>query len=445
MDRTLDAVAMDAKAMMYVEAINHSLKGIPEEKVRFHTCYGINQGPRVHEPDLPEMIDVILKVKAGAFSFEAANPRHEHEYHLWEKVKLPEGKILMPGVITHAGSVVEHPEYVARKATWKKYRDLYVGGEQFKVNASEYLIRRQREPGDVYAERLSRDPRSVPWQQDFHARLASLRRSGGRITPRADVSGYLFLFVPGWDYEASGHFTGADFARPRARLEASGLATRLIEIPSTGSVEQSAAAIAASLRRLPASAPRIILVSASSGGPAAALALGRILTSAETCRVHAWVNIGGLLRGTYIFDPYRSGPRRWWGRFYAWLQGWEWDALESLGRERSGARSAELRLPGHLRVLNYIGIPLSGNVSELAHERYLSLRKYGPNDGLTLIADALVPGQPTIPVLGLDHFLAQDPELDLKTLALALVLIDESQKHEFCASPSQSSDPSSIP
>jgi len=115
MDRSLDEAAMNAKAMMYIEAINHSLKGIPEDKVRFHTCYGINQGPRVHEPDLPRMIDVILNIKAGAYSFEAANPRHEHEYHLWEKVKLPEGKILLPGVITHAGSVVEHPDYVAER------------------------------------------------------------------------------------------------------------------------------------------------------------------------------------------------------------------------------------------------------------------------------------------------------------------------------------------
>ena len=115
MDRSLDEAAMHAKAMMYVEAINHSLKGIPEEKVRFHTCYGINQGPRVYEPDLPQMIDVILEIKAGAYSFEAANPRHEHEYHLWETVKLPEGKVLLPGVITHAGSVVEHPDYVAER------------------------------------------------------------------------------------------------------------------------------------------------------------------------------------------------------------------------------------------------------------------------------------------------------------------------------------------
>jgi len=115
MDKSLDDAAMDARAAMYVEGINHSLKGIPQEKVRFHTCYGINQGPRVYEPDLPRMIDQILKINAGAFSFEAANPRHEHEYHLWEKVQLPEGRLLLPGVVTHAGSVVEHPEYVAER------------------------------------------------------------------------------------------------------------------------------------------------------------------------------------------------------------------------------------------------------------------------------------------------------------------------------------------
>ncbi|MDH3311409.1 MAG: hypothetical protein OEM95_12155, partial [Gammaproteobacteria bacterium] len=143
-------------------------------------------------------------------------------------------------------------------------------------------------------------------------------------------------------------------------------------------------------------------------------------------------------RGTPLFDPYRSGPRRWLGRAFAWLQGWEWDALESLGRERAGARFTKLQLPEHLLVVNYIGIPLSGNVSELARERYLGLRKHGPNDGLTVIADALVPGQPTIPAMGLDHYLAQDPELDLKTLALTLTLIEELEKPRAGTCPSLS-------
>ena len=154
MDRSLDEAAMNAKAMMYVEAINHSLKGIPQEKVRFHTCYGINQGPRVHEPDLPEMIDVILRINAGVYSFEAANPRHEHEYHLWEKVKLPEGKLLMPGVITHAGSVVEHPEYVAERIV--RFARL-VGRENVIASAdcgfsSQAMYKTEVEPRIVWAK-----------------------------------------------------------------------------------------------------------------------------------------------------------------------------------------------------------------------------------------------------------------------------------------------------
>jgi 5-methyltetrahydropteroyltriglutamate--homocysteine methyltransferase len=102
-------------AEMYVEAVNHGLRGIPAEKVRFHTCYGINEGPRVHDAPLRDVVDFMLKVNAGAYSFEAANPRHEHEYHIWEKVKLPEGKILIPGVVTHASNIVEHPELIAER------------------------------------------------------------------------------------------------------------------------------------------------------------------------------------------------------------------------------------------------------------------------------------------------------------------------------------------
>jgi 5-methyltetrahydropteroyltriglutamate--homocysteine methyltransferase len=102
-------------AMLYVETINHGLKGIPPEKVRFHTCYGINEGPRVHDAPLDVFLDIMLKVNAKAFSFEAANPRHEHVYHLFEKVKLPADTILIPGVITHASNIVEHPEYIAER------------------------------------------------------------------------------------------------------------------------------------------------------------------------------------------------------------------------------------------------------------------------------------------------------------------------------------------
>lgn len=102
-------------AEMYVAALNHGLEGIPPEKVRYHTCYGINEGPRVHDAPLSDIVDVVLKVNAGAYSFEAANARHEHEYHVWESVRLPDGKVLIPGVVTHASNIVEHPELIAER------------------------------------------------------------------------------------------------------------------------------------------------------------------------------------------------------------------------------------------------------------------------------------------------------------------------------------------
>jgi len=102
-------------AEIRVEALNHALRDISPEKIRFHTCYGINMGPRVHDMELKDIVDIILKIRAGAYSFEAANPRHEHEWKVWKDVKLPDGKILIPGVISHSTILVEHPELVAER------------------------------------------------------------------------------------------------------------------------------------------------------------------------------------------------------------------------------------------------------------------------------------------------------------------------------------------
>ena len=98
-----------------VEVLNHALVGIPPERVRYHTCYGINMGPRVHDLELRHIVDVMLRINAGAYSFEAGNPRHEHEWRVWAELKLPEGKALIPGVITHGSNFVEHSEAIAQR------------------------------------------------------------------------------------------------------------------------------------------------------------------------------------------------------------------------------------------------------------------------------------------------------------------------------------------
>ena len=98
-----------------VEAINHALQGIPSDRVRFHLCWGSWHGPHTTDIEFRHIVDLMLQINADAYTFEAANARHEHEYRIWDDVKLPEGKIILPGVVGHATNVVEHPELVAER------------------------------------------------------------------------------------------------------------------------------------------------------------------------------------------------------------------------------------------------------------------------------------------------------------------------------------------
>jgi 5-methyltetrahydropteroyltriglutamate--homocysteine methyltransferase len=100
-------------AQLTVAALNHALEGIPEDRVRYHMCWGSWHGPHLTDIPLRDIVDVLLTVRAGAFSVEAGNVRHEHEWKVWREVKLPAGKVLIPGVVSHATNVVEHPEVVA--------------------------------------------------------------------------------------------------------------------------------------------------------------------------------------------------------------------------------------------------------------------------------------------------------------------------------------------
>jgi len=97
----------------HIEVVNHALRGIPEDRVRLHTCYGLNHGPRLHDVPLSEVVGPMLRIEAGAYSFEVGNPRHQHEWRVWEDTKLPDGKILIPGFLCHAHNFVEHPQLIA--------------------------------------------------------------------------------------------------------------------------------------------------------------------------------------------------------------------------------------------------------------------------------------------------------------------------------------------
>jgi len=153
-----------------VEVINHALRGIPEEQVRYHVCWGSWPGPHTSDVPLRTIVDLILKINAQGFSIEAANPRHEWEWTVWQDVKLPEGKILIPGVISHAISHVEHPELIAQRL--RRFCDL-VGREN--VIASS-------DCGFAQGAGLQRQVPSIVW-----AKLQSLAE-GARLASRQPVA-----------------------------------------------------------------------------------------------------------------------------------------------------------------------------------------------------------------------------------------------------------------
>jgi len=99
----------------HVEILNHALEGLPQDRIRYHVCWGSWPGPHTTDVPLKKIVDLILKVNAGAYLIEAANPRHEHEWKVWQDVKLPAGKLLVPGVVSHGTNVVEHPELIAER------------------------------------------------------------------------------------------------------------------------------------------------------------------------------------------------------------------------------------------------------------------------------------------------------------------------------------------
>ena len=237
------------------------------------------------------------------------------------------------------------------------------------------------------------------------------------------VSSYQVLFVPGWDYVKNGHVSGADFARPRALATKFGLENYLVPLPSTGSVEEGANVLSAEIAKHSRSDKKIILVGSSAAGPVIQLVLGERLNEKERSSIKAWLNLGGILQGSPLVDYSEKRPQRWWFNLVVWYKGWDKKAIRSMGTAASRRRFSRLKLDSDIVVFNYMGVPLSGQLSENAEAGYRILRSYGPNDGLALLTDEIAPDSLTVVALGNDHYFAQDPEIDKKTAALMKLVI----------------------
>ena len=246
---------------------------------------------------------------------------------------------------------------------------------------------------------------------------SELQRNRWSDIARPELKRYEVLFVPGFHY-LTDPTSGADFANQRRFFEELGIRVGLIRTEEDGTVEANAAIIAANLRSRRQAQDNILLVSSSKGGPEVALALGKLLSPDETVRVKAWISVGGLFRGTPLADFATRWPRSWIVRMMFLYSRTGFQSLPGLTTKASQTRLDQIKIPGRIMLVEYIAVPLSGDIYGSVKSRYLRLRKDGPNDGLTLLADELLPNGISVIEPGVDHFY-DDPDIEAKSLALA--------------------------
>jgi hypothetical protein len=265
-----------------------------------------------------------------------------------------------------------------------------------------------------FADQIGR----IPINQRFRRNFEQAYDYASKALPENRVrlpAGYEALVVPTYLYKRL-FAAGADMAGPRAALKEAGLPCYFVETDDDGAVEANADLVAAAIRARAQSGRRLIIISASKSGPEVALALTK-LGPAETGHVAVWINAVGALQGTPLADE------RLFPDMELFMGKVDVAGTESMTTARSRKRFDSFRIPEHVLVVNYFGIPVSGSLSLFARASYSPLRKYGPNDGTILLSDEVFPGGITLAEIGSDHFM-HGKRLDIATVALAITVID---------------------
>lgn len=263
-----------------------------------------------------------------------------------------------------------------------------------------------------FADRVASAADNRRFREIFgESRRAFARR---RLIPPAAVAEYDVMFVPTYLYKRL-PVMGSDFAVPKKALEKAGVPVHFVETVEDGAIETNAEIVAAAIAARASSGRRLILISASKSGSEVALALTR-LGAAQTRHVAGWINAVGALQGTPLADE-RALTRveRLVGTVDA-------AGVESLTTERSRRRFRGFRVSDHILVVNYFGVPLSGDLSSWARPSFRPLSRHGPNDGILLLADMIFPRGISVAELGLDHYLL-DRDIDATTMGLVAAMV----------------------
>jgi len=273
-----------------------------------------------------------------------------------------------------------------------------------------------------FVRRILADPRHHALQRRYADTLAKLLT--GEHTPLDDVplDEYTFAFVPGLFYETRPE-NGAAMFKTRKVLRERGFTTYLVPTGETNTIEEGARILADYLREARKSERKIILTSASKGGADTAHAVAHLLAGEDMDHVRGWVSIGGVLRGTPLADVGLTFPSNLLLAMTGWAHGTSLGVARNLSTPISAQRIATYTYPEHLQVLHYVGVPLSGTVSDTVRSNYNTMRPYGPNDGVTLLPDQIIPQGEVVLAMGADHRFV-DPHIGFKTLALANLIVE---------------------
>ncbi|MFK7873985.1 MAG: hypothetical protein AB8C84_12605 [Oligoflexales bacterium] len=238
---------------------------------------------------------------------------------------------------------------------------------------------------------------------------------------------YKVILIPGLFYQSKPQAKG-DLRDVKSILEKSGFEVKRAPILDTGTVEENSKIVAEFIQKESYHHKKIILISASKGGPETAYALGSLMPIEATKKVAIWLSIGGALRGSPLANQWLSWPHRWLASTIGYFSGFSLQMLESLSIEQSTMRMNQISIPSHIRTFQLVGVPLSGTVIKEVQSGYKKLKKYGPNDGIVLLQDQIIPGSSVIIAMGLDHWY-RDPDLKRKVIAFIATVTRNSDKY----------------
>ncbi len=277
--------------------------------------------------------------------------------------------------------------------------------------------------------RLYEIPRNKKAQNDYLA-FIDLFENNTVPTQINNLKSKYFLFIPGFGYKSAPN-TGADLARQRRLFRLLGIENKLIETKEYGLSDINAQIIANEIINASKSKTDIILVSASKGSLETAITLGKLLSKEQLKNVSAWVSVGGILKGSPIADKYLVPPKRWITQLMLWMKGKNIDIVRDISHKLRSKLFSSLKIPLHIKTIHFVGMPLTSQVHKRIKKRFCYIQKrFGPNDGLTTITDAITPNGIVVSELGLDHYF-KDKNIDVKTLALACLLGEKEKDENF--------------